>query len=120
MKKTQTSSLIIALAASSAHAQVSERRIAEMSLGVISALREGAMSVEQAWDELFNMDAYQELRRRAVSAPLRELFEWGMELESVAEVSPETIEMSLVAMEKLAQRLIRKSYARSRKLAASF
>ena len=78
------------------------------------------MSVEQAWDELFNMDAYQELRRRAVSAPLRELFEWGMELESVAEVSPETIEMSLVAMEKLAQRLIRKSYARSRKLAASF
>ncbi len=76
------------------------------------------MSVEQAWDELFNMDAYQELRRRAVSAPLRELFEWGMELESVAEVSPETIEMSLVAMEKLAQRLIRNSYSGSRKVAA--
>ena len=117
MKKPTKNPLIRALAASSAQAQVSERRIAEMSLGIISALREGTMTVNQAWDELFNLDAFQELRRRAASAPLRELFEWGMELESVAEVSPASLELSLMAMEKLAQRVIRKSYPRSKKVA---
>jgi predicted transcriptional regulator len=64
------------------------------------------LPVENAWDELFNLENYQELRRRRLGRGLAELFEYGMELENVAEVAPAALIESLDKMESLARGII--------------
>jgi hypothetical protein len=60
-----------------------ERAIAEMGMGVLLAVRESRMTLEQAQEELFNLDVYQAARSARLSPALIEFLEWGMELEDV-------------------------------------
>ena len=83
-----------------------ERKLAEIAQGVIASLRDSALSVEQAREELFNLDNYSALRRRRMSGELKELFEWGMELGSVSRLAPESLSESIDAMANLARSII--------------
>jgi len=83
-----------------------ERKLAEIAQGVIASLRDSALSVEQAREELFNLDNYSALRRRRMSRDLKELFEWGMELGNVTRLAPESLPQSIDAMARLARRII--------------
>jgi len=116
MRETKASkkNLIGSLAEGGAARPALQRRIAEMALGVVSALRRGELAVEQVWDELFNLDNYSELRRRRLDKSLREMFEYGMELENVAEISPGSLEESLRSIETLAGRVMSQSRAKRR------
>jgi hypothetical protein len=99
--------LIALLAASRPGKSALERRIAELALGIVVALRSGELPVERAWDELFSLDNYRIARRKKLSRALLELFEWGLELENVAEISPASLTESYDKMEQLAQQVIR-------------
>ena len=120
MKNTK-SNLIASLATSQVSRLGLERRVAELALGIVSALRDGQLSIEGAWDELFNVDNYTELRRRRASKSLVEIFEYGMELENVAEIAPQSLGQSYDRIERLARRVItasvRKPNHRQKKIA---
>ncbi|HEX8520791.1 MAG TPA: DUF3969 family protein [Tepidisphaeraceae bacterium] len=116
---TNGDNLITLLALSRRGKKSLERRIAELALGVVVALRSGELPVDRAWDELFNLDNYQMAKRKKLSQPLLELFLWGMELENVAEVSDASLKESFAAMERLAQQVIRNAAEPVRKLRKS-
>ena len=78
-------------------------------VGVVAALRSSFITPEQAYDDLFNLDGYQSIKKHRLSRELKDLFEWGMELEDVAEIAPEGMEESCQAIEKLAQQVLSKS-----------
>ena len=86
-----------------------QRRIAELAQGVIAALKDSTLPVEEAWDELFNAENYQSILDSELDRDLRTLFEWGMELGTVAKHAPHSLHESFDAMEKLAKRVIAKS-----------
>ena len=96
-----------------------ERRIAEMALGVATALQNGEMSFEQAWLDLFNIDNFQALRRRRLDRRLIELFDWAMELEDVVEVTPSGAEESYKRIAELAGSIIRKSTTSAGKIVSA-
>ena len=83
-----------------------ERKLAEMAQGVIASLRDAALSIDEAREELFNLDNYSALRRRRMSRDLKELFEWGMELGNVTRLAPESLPESIDSMTRLARRII--------------
>lgn len=97
-----------------------ERRIAEMGLGVISALSRGEINYDQAEHDLFNLDNYVEIRRRRLSSSLLQFFERGMQLEDVSEIGPQNVTSSFEKMNWLADQIIRRAardLPRSTKLA---
>src|SRR5258707_14598575 len=79
-----------------------ERRLAQWGLGLLQALQSGDLSIAQAERDLFNMDCYQEVRRRRLDRRLLEFMQWGMELEDVAELAPAGLKESYEQMAKLA------------------
>jgi hypothetical protein len=89
-----------------------ERKIAEVSLGVVAALRDGSLPIDAAWDELFNLENRDAIVQARLSKDLKELIEWGMELGTVARVAPESLNESFEAMSKLATRVISGPYRR--------
>src|SRR5207253_2577060 len=112
MKPNGNGNLIASLAASDDSRNALQRRIAELALGVVSALREGQLTIEDSWDELFNLENYRQIRRRNLSKMLSSLFEYGMELENVAEVSPQSLSESYERIENLARQVIASSAQR--------
>jgi hypothetical protein len=91
-----------------------ERRIAELGLGIVAAMQNGEMTIEQAEGELFNLDNLQEIRRRRLSPQLVELFDWGMQLEDVAELAPGNLSENYRTMSRLAERVIQQSWRKRR------
>ena len=86
-----------------------ERKIAEMAQGVVAGLRDSTLAVDDAWDELFNLENYLAIRKRGLDRDLKSLFEWGMELSNVARLAPESLPESLDAIAKLARRVMRRT-----------
>jgi hypothetical protein len=103
----KTTNLVESLARSSSSKQSLERRLIQIGLGVISALERSEMSFDDAWQELFNLDNYQEIKRRRLDKRVRDFFQWGMELEDVAAQVPAHIEESYQAMRKIAGNVLK-------------
>lgn len=85
-----------------------ERKLALQALGVVAALEAGQIDAEKAGSDLFNLDNYDAIRRRRPSAELRELFEWGMELEDVATLTPQGLPESFAAIRRLAGEVLKR------------
>jgi hypothetical protein len=77
--------------------------------GVVAGLRDSTLAVDDAWDELFNLENYLAIRKRGLDRDLKSLFEWGMELSNVARLAPESLPESLDAIAKLARRVMRRT-----------
>ena len=90
-----------------------ERKLAQFGLGLLLALQEKRMTIEEAEADLFNMDSYRNIRRFRYSKDLAEFILWGMELADVAELSPAGLAESYRRMEPL----IRRALATSRRTA---
>jgi hypothetical protein len=86
-----------------------ERRLAHMGLGVILALQNSEISLEEAQADLFNLKNYIALRKQKINRRLLELLEWGMELEDVADLAPHGLPESYERMIALARHIIRES-----------
>ena len=89
-----------------------QRRIALLALGIVRALRDEKMSLDQAQDELFNPDIYRELKRQRCDRGLIELVAWGMELENVYRLVPASKAESFDAIEKLATSFLARHHRR--------
>lgn len=100
--------LVDLFASSARPKQWVERRIAEMAQGVVASLRDGALTVGEAREELFSLDNLQAIRRRRLSPHLVELFSWGMELATVGKLSPETLPESFDQITRLARLVIQR------------
>jgi len=92
-----------------------ERRLAQAGLGVLRALRGSSMTTEDAGRDLFNLATYLAARRRRLDPGLIELLEWGMELDDVERLAPESFGESLRAMEDLLLRVISRSLRKGRR-----
>jgi len=86
--KTQTQCLVESILAGSPSRAFARRRVAEMALGIVEAIRRGRVPVPEAAEGLFTLDNYLAIRRHRLGAALVELFQWGMELEDVVEIVP--------------------------------
>jgi hypothetical protein len=98
--------LVDSLAAAGRGKALLERRLAQMAVGIVDAVRAGQMSVDQASEELFNAENYRHLKRRKLSRHTLEMFEWGMELPDVVELAPEGLDESLRRIVALAHRVM--------------
>ena len=110
--KSTVENVVESLLACGGTRRETERRLAELAIGVVAALRQASITPEQAYDDLFNLDAYQAIKRNRLDRNLKELFEWGMEIEDVAEIAPQGLERTYKAIEKLAQRVLARSARR--------
>ncbi len=102
----QSANWIDQIAASPMPKRLLERRLAQTGLGIVGALRDSTMSIEDAESDLFNPDTYHTMRRRRLSSQLIEFMEWGMELSDVAAVAPAALAESYLMMETLARGVI--------------
>ena len=100
--KTQLQKWQPSISATSMDKRSRQRRIALLALGIVRALRDEKMSLDQAQDELFNPDIYRELKRQRYDRSLIELVAWGMELENVYRLVPKSKTESFTAIENLA------------------
>ena len=85
-----------------------ERHLAQKGMGILVALRESGMTIEQAQKDLFNTDVYRAARRLRLNPALIEFLEWGMELEDVAALAPRGLRESYQKMGALLRRLLAK------------
>ena len=83
-----------------------EIRLAEISLILVSGLRVHNLSIDEAEDELFNLDMYQWAKRRRLSHDVLKILERGMELEDVIEIVPRNLSKSYRAIEQLARSIL--------------
>ena len=83
-----------------------ERKLAQFGLGLLLALQEEQMTIEEAEADLFNMDSYRNIRRFRYSKDLAEFILWGMELADVAELSPDGLAESYRKMKQLIRRVL--------------
>ena len=104
---TETANLIEALRTRGMPKRWVERKLAVAALGVVAAIEEGSMSPAEGGEELFNVANYRAIKHRRLDAKVREIFEWGMELEDVAELAPESLPLSYAAIRELASGLLR-------------
>jgi hypothetical protein len=88
---------------------VTQRRLAQLGLGIVQALRNSIMTVQDAAQELFNLKTYRLARRRRYDPRFIEFIEWGMELEDIAELAPDGLEESYDNMERLLLQLLSSS-----------
>src|ERR1035437_10145852 len=80
-----------ASAESNGDKRLAERRTAVMALGIVQALRHKRMTVDQAWDELFNFETYLHLRKQRFDRRLLKMFVWAMELPNVEPLGDEAL-----------------------------
>jgi hypothetical protein len=90
-----------------------ERALAEMAQGIVTCMAASTISVFDAWDELFNITNYRAIKRHRLSRHLAELFEWGMELSTIARTVPDSLPESFSEMTRLAN-LVMQSRRRTR------
>ncbi len=110
MSSRSTPANVVRLLAAAGHPKPwLERKVAELGQGVTTALRDSTLRVEDAWDELFNLDNYQAIVAARLDKDLKELFEWGMELDTVARLAPDSLDESFNAMSQLARNVIVRS-----------
>jgi len=109
----QAKTIVDLLLASGKPKAWAERALAEMAHGIVTCIADSTISVFDAWDELFNIGNYRAIRRRRLSPSLAELFEWGMELSTVARTVPSSLPESLKEMSRLAT-VVMQSRRRSR------
>lgn len=102
----RTSNLIDHLAPLGTSRTQGQRRLAQFGLGILQALRNSTMTIEEASEELFNPDTYRLVRQRRYAPELLEFMEWGMELEDVLELAPDGLSESYDNMEKLLFKII--------------
>jgi hypothetical protein len=81
--KSKSDSLVESLVACSPDRASARRQVAEMALGIATAVQEGGLTVEQACNDLFTLDNYLSLRRNRLGKDLLEIFDWGMQLQDV-------------------------------------
>ncbi len=115
MSTQAAANLVEALTASSPSKSDRERRLAEVGLGIVLAVRESRMALDQACKDLFNLDTYQAGRHQRLSRRLVEFLEWGMELEDVIELAPEGLAESYDRMTALAGQVIGESLSGGRR-----
>jgi hypothetical protein len=84
-----------------------ERALAEMAQGIVTCIANAHFSVFEAWDELFDIANYDAIRRHRLNRNIAQLFEWGMELSTVARNVPGALTESLDEMTKLAAKILR-------------
>lgn len=99
--------LVFALGSAPGGKAALERRIAELALGIITALRSGELPVGAAWDELFNLNNYRAAKKKRLSSAVLEMLEWGLELENVAEIAPRALNESCQRIEQFARQIFR-------------
>jgi len=80
--------------------------LAEMAQGIVTCIASSHISVFDAWDELFDVANYNAIRRHRLNRNLAQLFEWGMELSTVARTVPDALSESLGEMTKLATKIL--------------
>jgi len=83
-----------------------EAELVWMARGILAQLADGKMSPADACRAVFNMDNYREIKRHRLDRRVRELWEWGMELEDVADLAPIAIDQSLAKMIELCNDLL--------------
>ena len=106
--KSQTNCLVDSVLAGSPNRDSARRRLAEMALGIAEAIRHGGVPVEEATKGLFTLDNYLALRRHRLGTELLEIFQWGMQLEDVAELvpGPDALDESLRSIAALAHSVL--------------
>lgn len=87
-----------------------ERRLAVLTLGTIQALSKKQISLEQARDDLFNLDTLLMVKRRRLDRRLREAFEWAMELPNVQRLVPGALPASYKRITALATQVLRSAF----------
>jgi len=92
----------------------SERRIAMLALGMVQAMRHHRMTVDEAWDELFNVKVYAGLRNRHCDKRLLKMFSWALELPNVEPLGEAALGESYDAIEALAASVL-KATSRSKR-----
>ena len=90
-----------------------ERMIAYSALGIISAISESNLSIQRVCDEFFTYDDYLAIKRQRLSPDVRRLFEIGMELEDVEDLSPDSLDSSFEEITRLALKILRSRRGRS-------
>jgi hypothetical protein len=85
----------------------SERRIATLALGMVQAMRHHRMTIDEAWDELFNVKVYAKLRNRHCDRRLLKMFSWALELPNVEPLGEEALAESYDAIEALAESVLK-------------
>jgi hypothetical protein len=83
--------------------------MANAGRGIVAALKDGEMTLEEAENQIFNMDVYAAARKRRLDRNLLEFLQWGMQLEDVAELAPERLANDYRRMSKLLHRVFPKS-----------
>jgi len=82
--------------------------IAIGALGIVAALNETKLTtIQRVCDEFFTYDNYLAIKRQRLSADVRKLFEAGMELEDVEELSPDSLDSSFREISKLATKVLK-------------
>ncbi len=114
MKSRVISHWVHSLVANASSKKEAERRLAQMGIGMVSALRDGEMSLEQSQTDFFNLDTFQAVRKHRLNGHLVEFLQWGMELEDVAELAPEGLEESYQGILRLARHVILESLPKPR------
>ena len=82
------------------------------ALGVVQALREGRMTVAEAWESGLNFRTFLGLRNKRADRRLLRLWEWAMELPQVAKLGDDALRESLGHMEALAYAVIARTPVR--------
>ena len=105
--KPADSNLVDSLARASGSKRLLERRLVQMGLGVLSSLQKGEMSFDDARREFFSLDNYEAVKRQRLAPSVAEFFEWGMELEDVADLAPVGLGESYWRMGQIASRVMK-------------
>lgn len=116
--KPAVANLVDSLAESSESKQALERRLVEMGNGILSALRAGEISFDQARTDLFNMNNLLALRRHRTTPLLRQFFEWAMELEDVAKLAPKGLNESYKKLAQLSEKILASARPRTARAAS--
>ena len=85
------------------------RQMAELSLGVVEALRGASITWEQARHDLFNLDNYLQAKKLRLHPKLIEAFEWAMEMEDVAALAPASLGQSFDRVVALLRQVMREA-----------
>ena len=106
-----------ALAKASGSKRLLEQRLVQLGLGILAALQKGEMTFDDARRQFFDTENYLALKRQKLSSDVAAFFEWGMELEDVADLAPAGLGESYWHMGQLASRVLKQPAEKRRRSA---
>jgi len=106
--------LVDALAKASGTKRLLEQRLVQLGLGILAAMQKGEMSFNDARRQFFDTENYLAVKRQRLSFDVAAFFEWGMELEDVADLAPAGLGESYWHMSQLASRVLKQPAAKRR------